>query len=441
MNLKRILLATALTLFTAISVSAQTQKNIVFIVADDMRNWVGYDNGPAITPSLDALASQSQRFRKAYTVATTCLASRTTMMFGLSPNTHGVGVDSTGWNHTSGPPYTTIYNDPNLKTVPEILGENGYYTAVTGKIFHKPEPSRWHESGPGIPWSTILNPFDPGPDGTFFNPIVLGEGEIHPDQVVANWAADFITNYNSQSPFFLAVGFFQPHIPWMAPQWAYDLYPVVTAPVPVPGDLDDEPADAVAVANAGISGPYTQYELIDMAGKADDYTRAYLAAMSHTDAMVGQVISALQSKGIYNNTDIVFVSDHGFHLGEKFHWRKRTFWDQTVNVPLLIKSSHYPVRNNNAEVSTLDIAPTILQLAGISAPVQFEGSTLNNPSPVEIYMNEGRATVSNRFKVIDYQKDVNNCDQDMAIYWLQYDKLETNNIAPGIIAAMGGCSN
>ncbi|MDZ7783940.1 MAG: sulfatase-like hydrolase/transferase [Halioglobus sp.] len=337
---------------------------------------------------------------------------------------------------------SAIYENPTLLSLPEVLRAGGYFTAVTGKVFNSPLPGRWDSSGPAIVFSEFHNAFDPGPDNTYFNPQVLPDGEEHPDQTVANWAVDFIGAYGSSQagimgqPFFLAVGLYQPHLPWRVHQAWYDLYPIeeVVVSTPVPGDLDDVPATGVEYADKPlVFGGVTQHQAVEAAGKAAEYTRAYLAAVSHTDAMVGQLLAALSLSPYAANTDIVLWSDNGYHLGEKFHWRKLTFWEQAARVPLLLSSPgnpNYPVGDVTDAVSLVDLAATVLDLAGLPAFAQFEGAPLHdidNRSPAEIFLNGGMAVVSEGIKIIDYHLDTPG-PVDRESYDLVVDPLELDNI-------------
>jgi len=402
---------------------AHATRNIIFISIDDMRV-----EPNALTPNLDTLASTSTVYSNAYTPALWCLPVRTTVMFGLSPATHQVGLANSTPDYNS-PPYTDIYNNPALETLPEMLSAAGYETAVTGKVFHDPQPSRWDVNGPALDYSTFYDPFDPTPDGTYMTEGPLTPGTTHPDQVTADWAEQYIQN--ATGPFFLAVGFFQPHLPWIAPQWAYDLYTSVTAHTPLAGDLDDESMKAKEYAHAPLwFANERQYDLIETAGNAQDLTHGYYAAISHTDARIGQVLDALANSVHASNTDIVVWSDHGFHLGEKFHWRKRTYWQQTVKVPLIISSPILTPGTDATEVSLIDVPATVLDMAGLSPSTQFEGTTLRTgSSPVEIFHENGKATISGGIKTIDYnQAAPGNFDRGQ--YDLVSDPDEIVNLTP-----------
>lgn len=447
---RHLLITLAAMLAGAVSTSSQaepTGRNILFIAVDDLRNWVNYGGnyaGTVHTPNIDALAAQSTRYLNAYTAVPQCVGSRTTVMLGLSPATHG--IDRPSWG-TGDPAYEAVYGNPAIVSLPEVLSDNGYYTAMSGKVFNSPLPDRWDESGPATLIEQLYNGFDPGPDNTFLHAWVTPETEVHPDQIVANWSSDFIANYAGTEPFFLAVGFYLPHLPWGAPQWAYDLYPPedVVTHTPTAGDLDDEPPQAVAIADAPIFFMLPQYELVEISGQAAAYTRAYLASISHTDAMVGQVLTALANSPHAGNTDIILWSDHGYHLGEKFHWRKNALWDPAVRVPLLVSSpgnASYPVQDVTDPVSLVDLAPTVLDLAGLPPFDQFDGVPLSdaeNRPPVFVYYKGGRAQLVNGWKIIDYKVNAPPGIEDMAAYWVDVDKNETTNAILPLITAILRC--
>ncbi len=417
------------------AVSADPPRNILFIAVDDLRNWVGYGGdyaGTIHTPNIDALAAVSTRYLNAYTTVPQCVGSRTSVMMGMSPATHHLTTALWGVE----PSYLAIYDNPAIVSLPQVMSQNGYYTAVTGKVFNNSLPDRWDESGPIS--NPTVNIWDPGPDNTYLTAEVSPSNEVHPDQEVANWAVNFINTYpEGNEPFFLATGFYLPHLPWRIPQWAYDLYPLeeVVVSTPIPGDLEDEPTMAVKLANAQKYNGMPQYELIETAGKAAEYTRAYLAGISHTDAMIGELLAALAASPHANNTDIILWSDHGYHLGEKFHWAKNTFWEQSTKIPLLVSSpgnGNYPVSDVTAAVSLLDLAPTVLDLAGIAPYAQFEGVPLRNGAnhgSVQIYFNKGRATVTQAGrKTIDYDLETAQGAIDQAAYNLLSDKGEQYNV-------------
>ena len=242
-------------------------RNILFIAVDDLRNWVNYAGdyagpvqiwardsgdyeGRTYTPHIDALDETSTRYPNAYAPVPQCVGSRASVMTGLSPATHGITHASVNLDSE----FFTLYNDETLKSLPEVMSDNGYYSAAAGKLFSARFPSRWNEAGalsavflpPMASLARIIR---------FFNPRIPPNPEEHPDQIIANWVTYFITDYDRLEPFFLAAGFNLPHVPWSAPQWAYDLYPsdTIEAFAPPLDDLDDEPAIAVRAGNS--AGP------------------------------------------------------------------------------------------------------------------------------------------------------------------------------------------
>jgi arylsulfatase A-like enzyme len=393
-------------------------RNILFIAIDDMRV-----DPQAITPHIDALAQQSTRYNRAYTSVPNCIGSRATIFTGISPASHG--IDRWGVPKLA----NALYATPGLTTLPQSLSAHGYLTAAAGKVTHSRRPELWDVAGPRTDLSGFPDPFDMGPDGTFFIPTVLREDQAHPDQVITDWATAFIKDQDGSQPFFIAVGLYMPHVPWIAPEWAYDLYPDVATAAPEPGELDDEPPAAVALAERPIVSGQPLHRIVRKSGKAQAYTQAYLAATSHTDAMVGQLLTALAESPHANNTDVILWSDHGYQLGEKFHWGKQTFWEPTVRVPFLIRSPAIPAGDVDVPVSLLDLAPTVLDLAGAPAEAQFEGVSLRTGrSPVEVYVYDGRAIVAGDTKTIDYNWR-NPEDKNRVRYDLANDPAERVNLA------------
>lgn len=397
---------------------AQASRNILFITLDDMRL-----DTQAQTPNIDALAASSRNYTNAYATVPACYGSRATLITGMSPATHGF-TDGIVFSAES----QAFYNDPSLTTLPEELTAAGYHTATMGKVNHSTFAAHWDQAQPYTSIVTYLS--GPGPDGTLFTPLLLPAGHTHPDQAVATWAVNFINTYSGTKPFFLAIGFEQPHIPWVLPQSYYDLYPSPSTHTPLATDFDDEPNKALTLAQAPLINGVPQHTAVVNAGNEATYTGAYLAAVTHTDDMVGQVLTALQASAYASNTDIVLLSDHGFHLGEKSHWGKLTLWEPSLRVPFMINSPALAPGNVTTPVSLLDVAPTIMDLAGAPSPSQFEGvSLVSGSSPVEIYLEDGKATVVGGTKSIDYFLNRGGANH-LASYDLSVDPGEYVNLTP-----------
>tara|TARA_R110002049_G_scaffold44030_3_gene129119 strand:- start:241 stop:1659 length:1419 start_codon:yes stop_codon:yes gene_type:complete len=357
------------------------RPNILMLCIDDLNDWVGYlDSHPGVyTPNIDRLRAQSYAFNRAYCSVPVCIASRASVMWGLSPES--TQVNESG-DHAA---YIQLLQSRELRALPQFFSEAGYETLSTGKVFH------WRR-GTRRFWD-IYQPYKEagatfGDHGTLFDYGVMEPGEVHTDQVSANFAIEQLHAERAQ-PWFMGIGLYQPHLPWRLPQWAFDLHPLdkVVLPEVRADDLDDLPGDAVELARYPIDRSKgfeeTQNELVMNSGLWRQHVQAYLAACSHTDAMVGQILDALDSSPYADNTAVVLWSDNGYHLGEKLHWRKMALWERANRVPLLIRAPGIlePGGSFDLPVSLLDLAPTLTDLAGIPQPEQFEGSSLLGITP------------------------------------------------------------
>jgi arylsulfatase A-like enzyme len=357
------------------------QPNILLLCVDDLNDWVGYlgSHPGAYTPNIDRLRSQSLSFNRAYCSVPVCIASRASVMWGLKPET--TKVDETEDNAA----YRKLMGSKQFRPLPHFFAEAGYETLSTGKVFHWGMGTRrfWDVYQPYKD-----SPFTFGDHGTLFDYGLLEPGEIHTDQISANFAIDQLNTARTK-PWFMAIGLYQPHVPWKLPQWAFDLHPIdkVTLPEVRADDLDDIPRDGVMLANqpvADVGGvKINQNDLVMRSGLWPQHVQAYLAACSHTDAMVGQILDALDTSPYADNTAVVLWSDHGYHLGEKLHFRKMALWEHANRVPLLIRAPGMaePGSSFDLPVSLLDLAPTLTDIAGIPKPAQFEGESLLGITP------------------------------------------------------------
>ena len=355
--------------------------NILLLCIDDLNDWVGYLGGhPGVyTPNIDRLRAQSYSFNRAYCSVPVCIASRASVLWGLDPGT--TKVDET--DDTAA--YNKLMQSKTLRPLPLFFSDAGYETISTGKVFH------W-AMGTKRFWDTYQpykdSPVTYGDHDTLFDYGLLPPGEIHTDQLSADFAVEQLQIPHAK-PWFMAIGLYQPHVPWRLPQWAFDLHPLdkVVLPEVRSDDLDDIPLDGVKLANEPIAkiGSFeaTQNELVMRSGLWREHVQAYLAACSHTDAMVGQILDALDASAYANNTAVVLWSDNGYHLGEKLHWRKMALWERANRVPLLIRAPGIVEAGGGFDlpVSLLDLAPTLMELAGIPQPAQFQGASLLGITP------------------------------------------------------------
>ena len=373
--------------FTLLLLGASTlfaRPNVVMICIDDLNDWVGFLGGhpEARTPHMDALAKRGRSFVNAHCAVPVCSASRVSVMSGLAATTHG--------SYELGPKYQDL---PALKDVPTIqqyFKDNGYYTLTGGKVLHHGFTGTLAGSidrilsnrrGGPRPKKPMNRPADwsgawdwgafPEKDADMFD-LQLAE------KAAAALREDF------GKPFFMSVGFFRPHVPlYVPPKW-FELYDPETLTLPDNplSDLDDLPKNFLGINDYAVAP--THAEVVGN-GKQRSLTQAYLAAISFVDHCVGVVLSALESSRHADNTIVVLWSDHGFHLGEKQHWAKRTLWEESTRVPLLfVGPGIEPGPACKEAAGLVDVYPTLLELCDLPENPRLEGVSLvpqlNDPS-------------------------------------------------------------
>jgi arylsulfatase A-like enzyme len=349
--------------------ASRPKPNILFLVADDLNDWLGVLNGhpQVLTPCIDALARRGVTFRQAYCQAPMCNPSRVSLLTGLRPTTSAVYDLGDLWREAL----------PDAVTLPQHFLRRGYNVLGGGKVFHgnMNEAASWQayynfegflypEKTPanGIPNSL---PFD-------WSPIDVPD-EWTADTKLALWAAEFLKRRHDR-PFFLACGFCSPHLPWYAPRRYFDKFPPGATLLPpfLENDLDDVPKSACS------PGAMRQHDNVMSTGQWKNAVAAYLANINYLDTNVGRVLRALQEGPHYDSTIIVLWSDNGFHLGEKRHWRKFTLWERSCRVPLIVVAPGVTRANQFCDrtVELLDLYPTLLELSGLPAKAGLEGASL-----------------------------------------------------------------
>ncbi|MGB0578621.1 MAG: sulfatase-like hydrolase/transferase [Limisphaerales bacterium] len=390
--------------------AAKAKPNVLFLAIDDLNDWIGALGGhPQVkTPNLDRLIKKSLMFSNAHCAAPVCSASRHALMSGLRPST-------TGWYSNSSKKLADYERALNgVIPLPTHFKRNGYKTLAAGKIFHKgtsdvSDYDYWTEARPRYKWPTELiarghgyqgkrgghfHPFPPdggaiyqkyqqGVDGQSLCWGALEKDDMPPegmpDEQIAAWAVERLKQKHGQ-PFFLAVGFVRPHVPYTAPKEFFDLYSIRDVIVPdVPKDeMDDIPLHGKAMAHGTIKGG-DHWNVLDVGPNYwREMTRAYLACVSFVDAQVGKVLDALEKSPHADNTIIIFWSDHGQHLGEKRHWRKQALWEESTRVPLSIHVPGMITAGADCDraVSLLDVYPSLIELCDLPAMEGLEGVSL-----------------------------------------------------------------
>ena len=354
-------------------------KNVLFIVSDDLKASVlgCYGDKVCKTPNIDRLAREGMVFKHAYCQGTVCAPSRKSFMYSRYADTQGVNLG-------------------------ELLKANGWYSGRVGKIYHMrvpgdiiagthgaDVPSSWTErfNSPGQEAHTPgdyaclnLNIFTTELEGRestgmrhrmFVSVSYQGDGSDQPDHKTASKTIELIRKHKNK-PFFLAAGFIRPHYPMVQPEQYFAPYrwQDIKMPATVPDDLADIP-------KLGRAGTMNSNNPI---GKYPDNQKrmwaAYYASVTFMDAQVGRIINELERLGLRESTAIVFLSDHGYHLGEHTFWQKANLHEEVTRVPLIISVPSFVAGKTEAIVELVDIYPTLCELAGLSVPEAVQGTSL-----------------------------------------------------------------
>ncbi len=356
------------------------QFNVLFIAVDDLACSLGcYGDVIAQTPHIDRLARRGVCFQRAYNQLPLCNPTRASIMTGLRPETLGVYDLQRHFRDQV----------PDVVTLPQAFQNAGYFTARVGKIFHYDVPGGIGTDGLDDPasWNRTVNPKgrDKSDEPLIFNaephrPIsgalswlaADGSDEEQTDGMIATEAIKLMREKREQ-PFFLGVGFFRPHTPYVAPRGYFDRYDIESLHLPYApaSDRDDIPIAAFAhncpIPNYGLDTPTLLAA-----------TQAYYACVSFVDAQVGRLLASLEKLGIAEHTIVVLWSDHGYHLGEHHGvWQKRTLFEQSARAPLIIFSPHSKLYGPSQRVvEFVDIYPTVAELANVATPTGLAGRSL-----------------------------------------------------------------
>jgi len=373
--------------------AADKQPNVLFLISDDLNNMLGcYGDPKAKTPNIDRLAARGVRFDRSYCTFPLCGPSRNSMLTGLYPNSTGIQANSQIFRQTI----------PSQHSLSQAFRLSGYFAARIGKLYHYNVPNSIGTNGHDDPgsWELELNPagvdrMEHHPDIFSLTPGQFGgtlswlaspkSDQYHTDGLMAedaDWVLERCAKRKDR-PFFLAVGFFRPHTPYVAPKEPYfGWYP--EKEMRVVANVQEDQSDIPA---AGLASYKKEQDKL-----TDDLRRqslqAYYACISFMDAQVGRVIDSLDRLGLAENTIIVFTSDHGYHTGEHGLWQKMSLFEESARVPMLIVAPGVTAKGGVAKspVSHIDLFPTLTELCGVKAPSNIQGqslvSMLKDPSVV-----------------------------------------------------------
>lgn len=430
------LLTIVLLLLHAPIARADVNKNrpdIVFIIVDDLNDWLGCLEGhpDAKSPNMDALAASGMLFRQAYCNSPQCRPSRTSLNHGIYP-------------FQTGTYFNAKAKDEKRITTPSIqsfFSNHGYRVASGGKVFH---------GGPGNVGDALLRrPRDPKPPkgkdtfGAMKPPndgyaLDVPDAEMG-DYKVAQWAIGQWAEV-SEKPLFMSVGFFRPHRPLQVPQNYFDKFPLesIKRPAEPEGDdWDDLPEFARRLARTHAHKPLhdglSDHEFIAANEQWDATIQAYQASIAFVDRQIGSFLDALKQNPRGRDTIVMLVSDHGWHLGEKKHWCKGAIWEQTTHIPFIVRGSGIkPGAICDQPVSLIDVYPSLVDLAGFNVPDYLKGESikpqlrdpsLQRPPAISSYGEGNTAIRTKRWRYIRYE------DGSEELYDHQLDPDEWTNLA------------
>jgi len=356
-----------------VALAGASQPNILIISIDDLNDWTGCLAGhpQAKTPHIDRLAKRGTLFRNAHCQAPICTPSRASLLTGLYPSTTGLYFLQPG-----------LGASPVATRRPHLLRHfagAGYRTMGAGKFVHGGnDGAHFEEYGGG------MGGFGPVPEKKLsqveglrlwdWGPFPEDESRM-PDTQVADWVIERLEQKH-EKPFLLVAGFWRPHVPMYAPPRWFKPFPLEEIKLPrvLDSDRDDLPAYAKTLT-VGLPAPRHEWFVEHNAWR--EAVRAYLASAAFVDHCVGRVLDALDASPYRENTIVVLLSDHGWHLGEKQRWAKRSLWNDSTRVPLIVAAPGLDGgRASDRPAGLIDVFPTLLELADLPPREDLEGRSL-----------------------------------------------------------------
>ena len=462
---------------------ATTRKpNVLMILVDDLKPALGcYGDAVAQTPNLDALAARGTRFDAAYCNQAVCAPSRFTLMLGSHSTSSGL--------YGLGSRLREIL--PDAVTLPQHFAAHGYRTESLGKVFHVGHGNEGDPQSFSVPHfaDKVIEYLDPAstdggrltreealftnqklgqirslPRGAVFESPVADDSDYADGRVAAETIrrleAAKRRRQQDGTPFFIAAGFVRPHLPFSVPQKYWDLYDPAQLPMP---RYEQFPKQAPAVALKR-GGEITAYKPVPKDGEVGEELRrklihGYYASTSYVDAQIGKVTAALQRLGLDQNTIVVLWSDHGFHLGDHGMWTKHTNYEQANRIPILVVAPGVtePGRSTGQLAESVDLYPTLAELAGLpapSGPQPIDGVSLvpvlKDPEArvrdhaYHAYPRRklGRAIRTEHYRLVEWRDPGEPAETAVyELYDYENDPLETRNLAgekPEVVERLAG---
>lgn len=420
-----------------------SRLNVLFLIADDLNNDLGAYGAPVRSPNIDKLAARGVRFDRAYVQYPLCSPSRSSLLTGRRPNATGV-LANPGKN-----PMSPHFREklPDAVTLPQLFRTNGWFVARIGKLYHYGVPNTIGTGGlDDYPsWDLTINPrgrdreghdrifsLRPGQFGGTVSWLADdGPDAEHTDGIAAAEAVRLLERFkrNGQS-FFLAVGFYRPHTPYVAPKPYFDMYPRDRIELPTLSD-----ADRSRTPDAAYRSSHKEQDAM-----TDDQRReaiqAYWASITFMDAQVGHVLDALDRLALSDSTIVVFMSDHGYHLGDHGLWQKMSLFERSARVPLIIAAPGTKARGVAARGLTelVDLYPTLAELTGLKPKARLDGvsvapmlqdaaATVKDAAFTQA--RNGYSVRTERWRYIEWEGGA----QGAQLYDMDTDPGETTNLA------------
>jgi arylsulfatase A-like enzyme len=418
--------------------------NVLFLIADDLNNDLGVYGAPVRSPNIDKLAARGVQFDRVYAQHPLCSPSRSSFLTGRRPDATGVLTNPPPRN-----PMSPHFREklPETITLPQLFKTNGWFAARVGKLYHYGVPLT---IGTGalddyLSWDLTINPrgrdrevhdrifsLRPGLFGGTVSWLAdEGTDAEHTDGIAAAEAVKLLERFkrNNES-FFLAVGFYRPHTPYVAPKRYFDMYPVDRIELPKLSEADRTRSPAAAYRSA-----HKEQDAM-----TDDQRReaiqAYWASTTFMDAQAGHVLDALDRLGLADSTAVVFTSDHGYHLADHGLWQKMSLFERSARVPLIVAGPSVKVRGAVARglAELVDLYPTLADLAGLEPTVPVDGVSLapmlQDPTATVkdaafTQARNGYSIRTERWRYIEWDEG----RQGAQLYDMNADPAETTNLA------------
>jgi arylsulfatase A-like enzyme len=432
---------------------ADKPLNVLFMVADDLNcDLHCYGHDELQTPNIDALAARGVRFERAYCQFPLCSPSRSSFLTGRRPNETQIltnaGAGRTPAAYDAHPHFRDYI--PDTVTLPQLFRNNGYCVARVGKLYHYGVPGQIGTPGLDDPpsWAFTVNPagrdkaeenkiftLTPGSYGGTLSWYAAEGSDFEQTDGLCATAAISLLQQHKDEPFFLAVGYYRPHTPYVSPQSNFDRYPASGIELPELSDDDRSRTPEAAYQSAKK----------DQEGMSDDLRReaiqAYHASISYMDAQVGRVVEALDQLGLSENTVIVMTSDHGYHMADHGLWQKMSLFENSSRVPLIVAMPGASGNGSStaALAELVDLYPTLADLCGLTAPDYLDGvslqpvledptATVKDAAFTQVRRGEnkhGYSIRTDRFRFTMW----NDGQDGLQLYDMESDPLETTNLA------------